>query len=224
MTQTTQRRGTRVAQVTRTLREAIAAGSYAVGDRLPSEAQLTERFGVSRTVVREAIASLRADGLVQPRQGAGVFVTAPRPKGANSLAADGDDELIEVLELRMALETEAARLAALRRSVQQAAEIARCAEASADPTGDVAQKDFAFHAAIAAATNNPKFLSVLEMISPEPLPKTGVGPSVIAASAAEHSDIAEAIAEGNSELARATMRGHLEASLARLRARLRQEA
>ena len=66
--------GTLVGKVSEALREAIRSGEFAPGDKLPSEAQLTEHHGVSRTVVREAIALLRNDGLVLPRQGAGVFV------------------------------------------------------------------------------------------------------------------------------------------------------
>src|SRR5688572_587701 len=65
---------TLVVQVSNTLRNAILGGKYHPGEKLPSEAKLTEAHGVSRTVVREAIAALRADGLVEPRRGAGVFV------------------------------------------------------------------------------------------------------------------------------------------------------
>lgn len=66
-----------MAAVVAALREQIVGGRFAVGEKLPSEARLTEAFSVSRTVIREAIATLRADGLVEPRQGAGVFVLAP---------------------------------------------------------------------------------------------------------------------------------------------------
>ena len=100
-----------VAEVVLQLREQIENGSFSVGDRLPSEAQLTDAFSVSRTVVREAIATLRADGLVEPRQGAGVFVLEPETTGLRPfqiIDADKISSIIEVLELRAAVEMEAA--------------------------------------------------------------------------------------------------------------------
>ena len=87
------------------LRQQIAAGTYPPGSRLPSEAQMTRDFEVSRTVVREAVASLRADGLVEPRQGAGVFVLAP-PAPVDLPFQNIDfvriSSMIELLELRTA--------------------------------------------------------------------------------------------------------------------------
>ena len=115
-----------VAEVVARLREKIEGGEFAVGDRLPSEAQLTEAFSVSRTVVREAIATLRADGLVEPRQGAGVFVLEPAAtvlRPFQIVDVDKISSIIEVLELRTALEMEAAALAAARRSPAQEEEI-----------------------------------------------------------------------------------------------------
>lgn len=100
--------GTLVSQLADTLRQAIAAGQFAPGARLPSEAQLTEAHGVSRTVVREAIASLRADRLVEARQGAGVFVLEPRPGAQQAMLSLNHIDLaqvssmIELLELRTA--------------------------------------------------------------------------------------------------------------------------
>jgi len=113
---------TLVAQVTDALRSQIAKGRYHPGDRLPSEARLTQEFGVSRTVVREAIAALRSDGLVEPRQGAGVFLleqaaSARRPFQQVDLTRVSS--LIEMLELRTAVEGDASALAALRRSPGQ---------------------------------------------------------------------------------------------------------
>lgn len=96
------------------LREQIAAGAYSPGSRLPSEAQMTKEFGVSRTVIREAVASLRADGLVAPHQGAGFFV--PAPPAPVELPFQNIDfvrisSMIELLELRTAVVAEAAALA-----------------------------------------------------------------------------------------------------------------
>ena len=105
--------GTLVQRLGDTLRKAIAAGQFPPGSKLPSEAQLSEAHGVSRTVVREAIASLRADRLVEARQGAGVFVLTPQdPPPAPLLIGNIDlarvSSMIELLELRTAVEVEAA--------------------------------------------------------------------------------------------------------------------
>ncbi|NIB59842.1 FadR/GntR family transcriptional regulator, partial [Agrobacterium tumefaciens] len=113
---------TLVVKVSEELRSQIAKGRYKTGDRLPSEAQLTQEFGVSRTVVREAIASLRSDGLVEPRQGAGVFVLEPAPverRPFHNVDLARVSSLIEMLELRTAVEGDAAGLAAIRRSPAQ---------------------------------------------------------------------------------------------------------
>ncbi len=114
-------RGSRtlVSRLGETLRQAIATGQFPPGSRLPSEAQLTEAHGVSRTVVREAIASLRADRLVEARQGAGVFVLEPSSAvqpvmlSLSNIDLARVSSMIELLELRTAVEVEAAGLAAI---------------------------------------------------------------------------------------------------------------
>src|SRR3954471_24448618 len=113
-------RKTLSSQVVETLRREIEDGDYAAGDKLPAEPVLVERFGFSRTVIREAIAALRADGLVESRHGVGVFVLGPRqrPEGLElfTQATDKISDIIEELELRIGIEVEAAGLAALRSS------------------------------------------------------------------------------------------------------------
>lgn len=106
----------------------IHSGRYALGTKLPTEHELIAAFGVSRTVVREAIAALRARGLLTTRQGSGVFVSSISdkvpygidPEGLGSLA-----KVIEVMELRMAVEIEAAALASKRASKRQVAVMAQ---------------------------------------------------------------------------------------------------
>ncbi|ERM03028.1 hypothetical protein Q644_13465, partial [Brucella intermedia 229E] len=94
--------GNLVAKVSEQLRRSIQSGEITPGTKLPSEARLTESFGVSRTVIREAIAALRADRLVEARQGAGVFVLEPQPPETvpfQNLDYDGRNALIvKVLE------------------------------------------------------------------------------------------------------------------------------
>src|SRR3546814_17048241 len=104
--------GTLVGNLANALREAILSGEYKIGDKLPSSAQLTVEYGVSRTVVREAVAALQADGLVEPRQGSGIFVVEPSKVGNQpfpDLAYKKISTVLELLELRDAVELEAAR-------------------------------------------------------------------------------------------------------------------
>ena len=138
----------------------IDTGVLEPGSRLPTEQQLSTKLGVSRNVIREAIAQLRADGLVEARQGVGAFVLAPEQRAAiridrQALQEAGNIE--RLFELRSILETEAARLAATRSSSVQLSAIKghldrmsgeeRWEEGSIDA-------DLAFHREIALATDN----------------------------------------------------------------------
>ncbi|TRW95701.1 FadR family transcriptional regulator [Paracoccus sp. M683] len=230
-----QQRPTLVVRVQDSLRARIADGQFAPGDRLPSEAQLTREFGVSRTVVREAIAALRSDGLVEPRQGAGVFVLEPPVTPALPFA-DLDlarvSSLIEMLELRAAVEGDAAGLAALRRSPAQEEVIVdafdrlRRLAAEGQPTADA---DFAFHLAIADASNNPRFSELLRLLGTTLIPRRAanagadplVAPEYARVLDAEHEAILKAIQDGDETAARQAMRRHLKNSQARYREYLR---
>jgi DNA-binding FadR family transcriptional regulator len=234
-------RGSRtlVSQLGDALREAIKGGQFPPGSRLPSEAQLTEAHGVSRTVVREAIAALRADRLVEARQGAGVFVleqSAAGPQPAPLSLQDIDlarvSSMIELLELRTAVEVEASGLAAVRRSPAQEEVILErhyavraCLEAS-KPTSEA---DFALHLAIAEATNNPRFREFLTMIGRSVIPRAVLRPDDSEKDQAayikliddEHKAIVSAISDGDEEAAREAMRSHLRGSQLRYRTILR---
>ena len=216
------------------LRQQILDGDYAPGDRLPTEPVLVARFGYSRTVIREAISALRADGLVDSRHGVGVFVLSPkRPNEDLDLfrqATDKISDIIEELELRVGVEVEAAGLAAMRASPAQEAEILslvdefRALVKRGEPTDDA---DFAFHMAIAQATNNTRFRSFLEHIGKRIIPRVkfrtvmgGVDPlpnrdGVILK---EHEAVADAISGRDQEGARDAMRRHLQGGIKRYRA------
>ena len=112
------RRETLTSQLVKSLTERVTRGELRPGDKLPSEQELIEAFGVSRTVVREAISSLRAAGLVATQQGVGAFVqqaALTQPFRIDETALNLLKEVINVLELRIGLEAEAAALAAQRR-------------------------------------------------------------------------------------------------------------
>ncbi len=229
-------RGGLVKQVGDTLRREIGSGRFEVGDKLPSQAELSVRLGVSRTVVREAIASLQADGLLKARQGAGVFVTArSSPAGRIFQAIDHAriSSMLEMLELRSAVEIEAAGLAALRRSPAHEEAIFRAHHAAAEliAGGQLsAQADLAFHCAIAAATNNPRFVEFLDLLGQSAIPRTAMpaadGAPLVAPEldslAEEHRRIAQAISASDEAEAREAMRVHLKGSQQRYRRLIRE--
>ncbi|KAA2314316.1 FadR family transcriptional regulator [Pseudooceanicola sediminis] len=227
-----------VASVAGHLRSQITDGAFQPGDKLPSESQLTTEFSVSRTVIREAIATLRADHLVEPRQGAGVFVLPPLEEVQRPFQMVDSariSQILEMLELRVAVEMEAAYLAASRRSpaqeeaiYQAEAEIRRHA-AAGEATSEA---DLTFHLAIADASNNPRFREFLELLGIALIPRaklqgdgnTRSPESYIAMISAEHRAIADAIATGEADAARDAMRHHLKGSQERYRALIRNTA
>jgi GntR family transcriptional regulator, transcriptional repressor for pyruvate dehydrogenase complex len=144
----------------------ITGGKLAPGSRLPTEQEMIATTGVSRTVVREAVAALRAEGLVVTRQGVGAFVTANprRPFRLEEGELHSLREVIGVMELRTGVEVEAAGIAAERASAADFASMRQAYEALEQAiTGGHSgvDQDFAFHHSIAAATENPQFVRFL---------------------------------------------------------------
>ncbi|WP_442680143.1 FadR/GntR family transcriptional regulator [Sphingomonas sp. ASY06-1R] len=203
--------------ITRALEQAIEVGRYRPGDRLPSERELSDQFGVSRPVVREAIIVLELRGLVQRRHGAGVYVA---PKASLQLSPpDEADGPFEVTEARRLLEGEVAALAASAASDQQIAELeailARIGDMRSDqPTRERA--DRAFHVALARATGNDVLVGLVETLWDKryqsPLcvyffsraREAGIQPPVD-----EHRLVLDAIRARDPDAARRAMRDHL---------------
>lgn len=225
-------------KVIASLRQEIESGQREPGSKLPTEPVLTERFGVSRTVIREAIAALKADGLLEPRQGAGVFVLAPEARNTDKSFFAVDyaqvSDVLEILELRMAVEIEAAGLACMRSSVAQQAKIFEAMEKmeqalrQGTPTE---QADFEFHSAIAAATNNRRFAEFLEHLGDKTIPRAQLRrrpPEVedqknyMQMIMGEHRRIYDAIAARDDDAARKAMRDHLSLSQTRYQKLLTQ--
>jgi GntR family transcriptional regulator, transcriptional repressor for pyruvate dehydrogenase complex len=219
----------------------IASGRLSPGSRLPTEQQLTAALGVSRTVVREAVAVLRAEGLVETRQGVGAFVMGDvqrrpfriDPDGLHSIA-----EVVEVMELRTGVEVEAAGIAAERVNTQARGRVAKSLKAieAAIARGEAAiDEDFAFHQAIAQATGNPHFSRFLEFLGHLLIPRQSVRVGLkrgqhqrnyLQRIQKEHREIAKAIAAGDVTGARRAMRRHLQGSrhrYQRLTAGLKQD-
>ncbi|MDB5875002.1 MAG: FadR family transcriptional regulator [Ramlibacter sp.] len=202
------------------------------GDKLPTESEIMKSYGVSRTVVREALSRLQAGGLVETRHGIGTFVLEPRP--GQGFGIDPADiatavDVMAVLELRISLETESAGLAAQRRTPAQLAEMRAALdafEANVGGAGDAVSPDFRFHLAIANATANRYFADIMSHLGATVIPRTRINSSRVAREDLpqylrrvnrEHEEIFSAIARGDAESARAAMRIHLTNSRERLR-------
>jgi DNA-binding FadR family transcriptional regulator len=163
----TARRTGLIDQVIDQLREQIIAGTWPIGNRIPTEAELAQLTGTSRNTVREAVQSLVHAGLLERRQGSGTYVLAASElAGAMSRRVAGAHQH-HVLEVRRALEVGAARLAAQRRTredVDQMRELlaARNAAAARNDLAAVAKNDLDLHRAIGQAAHNPVLTDLYE--------------------------------------------------------------
>ena len=219
-------------QLVEALGQRIREGQLAPGDKLPTESAIVAEFGVSRTVVREAISKLQASGLVETRHGVGTFAlgvgdAAPFSIGPQQMGTLRD--VIAVLELRIGVETEAAALASLRRQAVhlQAMRLALDAfERAVEEGGDAVAADFLFHSEVARATQNEHFASVMATLGAAIIPRARLGIAGAADDArrdylrkvnAEHESIFDAITAQDAEAARAAMRTHLANSRERRR-------
>lgn len=199
----------------------IAVGNYQPGEQLPTEHKLADALGVSRNVVREAISQLRADGVVQARQGVGAFVMKPERRSAirldsETLKADGSME--RLFELRGILEIEAAGLAAERRSKENLQRIKKAlnrmggAERWEDGSIDA---DLEFHREVARATGNNYIYTFVCFICEQIRRSIHIArftnplSELVEINVAEHVRIYEALRAGDIEAARQTMRNHI---------------
>jgi DNA-binding FadR family transcriptional regulator len=223
------------------LAEQIKSGRLAPGARLPTEQALTRAARVSRTVVREAVAALRAEGLVITRQGVGAFVSADPQQAPFRIEPERMQtlpDILNVMELRLGVEIESAGLAAERASKAQVRTISNALNAieEASAAGKSAvDEDLAFHRAIAHATGNAEFPRFLQFIGRHLIPRRTVSglpermggqKAYLALIQEEHRRIFEAIRDRDAGAAREAMRRHLTRSLERYRklAAERQEA
>lgn len=213
------------------LGEKIRSGQLRPGDKLPAESAVMQGYGVSRTVVREALSMLQAGGLVETRHGIGTFVLAPRPTGIFRLDASDvaqSVDVLAVLELRISLETESAGLAARRRTVEQLAAMREALDdfgRDMEAGGDTVAHDFRFHLQIAQATGNPYFADIMRHLGTTIIPRTRIAAirtqdprgEYLGRVNREHEEIYAAIARQDADSARAAMRIHLTNSRERLR-------
>lgn len=209
----------------------VELGELTPGDRLPTEQQLAETHGVSRTVVREAVHQLRSQGVLVSRQGSGVYVATPAPN--KSLAFDPQvlgslTAVVQIVEVRRALEGEIAALAAERASRAQIASMRRALrgiEQAVAAGGDGVDEDLVFHRTVADASCNPQFsrlLGFLEQYLREAMRVTRDNearhPDFGAAVRKEHQAIFDAIAARDADAARQLATRHMELAASRLEA------
>lgn len=217
-------------QVAEQLAVEIRRGGLAPGDKLPTEARLVEQFGVSRTVVREAVSRLKSLGLVDSRQGSGVFVTANAtfaPLQFEARQAASQEAVIQMVELRRALEAEVAALAAQRRTSADMKRVRVAVKALDDAVqkgGNGVREDVQFHRAIAEAARNPFLLQTLEYLGQFLHGATQVTRANEARRLDfaqqvqnEHAAIVQALEAGNAEAARHAAAGHMGNAIVRIR-------
>lgn len=204
------------------LKQRILDGSLSPGAKLPSESELIEEYAVSRTVVREAVTRLRAEGLVETFKGRGSYVLAlPAPTSftVEASAIRSQADVLAVIDFRLGIEGEAAYLAARDHSPAAATAVRDALDAfSAAGPEEAVEADFAFHRAVAAASGNRFYLDLLDSLGPMMimLPRTRLPDEFSLTDAThvdrvrrEHDNVAAAVIAGDADTARAAMRVHL---------------
>lgn len=219
------------AHVMYTLGTAIVGGVYKEGQILPGDAELIDQFGVSRTVLREALKTLSAKGLVEARARVGTRVL-PRARW-NMFDSDvllwhlesgiSFDFIASLAEVRMAVEPDAAALAAERRTEAQANELMDWLERMArkgQSAEDFARADVGFHRVVAQASGNPFMVSLSNVVEIALMASFTISSPVEGGAAFDkavrlHRNIAEAIVAGDPELARVAMRQAIQSGVDR---------
>lgn len=209
------------------MRALIMQGKWTPSSRLPSEAELSRQFNVSRPIIRQALAALRDEGLILSRQGSGSFVQAgvvPAPTEPKvqfpQLTSVADLE--SFLNFREGIESEAAAIAARRHTEAQLSDL-RAAATRLGALANLPEGDYEFHRAVAAATDNPFYLNSLESLRSHimfGLSITwtfGSGQGDFQHTVQQHhTNIVDAIAARDADVAREAMRLHLQWARAKL--------
>ena len=203
-------------QAAELLLDRIRSGEWGLGEKLPGETTLAPQLGVGRSTLREAIRQLAGRGVLASRQGAGVFVTAlDAPEDWDTVLRRAG--IVAVIEARIAIETEAAALAAARRTPADLRAIRRALSERAAHRSDIeghVDADTAFHRTIVAAAHNPVLLDLFDSFTPR-LREAMIEMLRIRREFGDdvdhdaHVDQAEAIADRDEQAAAARSRAHL---------------
>ncbi|MGG4604967.1 FadR/GntR family transcriptional regulator [Paenalcaligenes sp. Me131] len=209
------------AMIARQIYEKVAQGLLKAGDRLPTESELSESFGVSRTVVREAIAQLRHEGLVETRRGVGAFITEPERRQflrLDDLSLNDPESFRSLFQLRSVLEVEAAGLAAQHHTEEEMVRIddALNRMIHADKwSDDGVVADLDFHHEVASATGNEYFPLFIGFISEKMHQAMNTSRTyyerdeIVKITIDEHVAVRDAIAKRDVEGARKAMEAHI---------------
>jgi GntR family transcriptional repressor for pyruvate dehydrogenase complex len=203
------------------IEEAILSGNLKVGEKLPSEQELADQFGVSRNILREALRDIKARGLVEIKNGAGIYITKPTSADVegmlNRVVVLSDSVIKDYYEVRFALEVMACELAAQRISKEEIQELKNIYDAmkkNISTRDELTRLDFEFHNIITKATNNNLFCSFLQPL--QNIMTYMFNQSYSAASQKEalegHNNILAALIKKKPELAREAMINHLRNS------------
>ncbi len=209
----------------------IDSGALRPGQKLPTESEIVREQGVSRTVVREAISKLQAAGKVATRHGIGTFVLDNSNKsnfGIKAATVTTIRDVLAILELRIGIETEAAALAAIRHTPEHLQEMRGALDSFRDHLASgkaTVGPDFRFHLAIARATGNEYFWSILNHLGSSLIPRSRFPINerqpdereYLVRISNEHEDTYGAVARRDAEAARAAIRNHLSNSRERMR-------
>ncbi|MCW2270494.1 HTH-type transcriptional regulator LutR [compost metagenome] len=225
-----QRPDTLVERVVGAIRAEIDSGRLAAESRLPTEQQLAEQLNVSRSVVREAVAQLKADGVLIARRGLGSYISqTPTGTVFRFPSAQGrSPDLVQMFEVRLWIETQAASVAAQRRDAADLARMNTALQEMLDKRSDfaaAAAADVAFHRAIAEASKNDYFIAFHDFLRGQlaAARRTAWENSAVhsvggsADANREHQALYQAIADGDRQAAAACAEAHLRASAKRLK-------
>ncbi|GAB2635851.1 FadR/GntR family transcriptional regulator [Prescottella soli] len=214
-------------QVADQLRRRLQAGEWEIGSKLPGETTLATELGVGRSTIREALRMLAGQGMLRARQGAGVFVDRTEPEVDGWEGVLQREAIAAVVEVRAAIEIEAARLAALRATDADVAAMRRALELRADaadaPDREFVEADIAVHRSVVAAAHNPVLSELFETFVPrladamtEMIALLGLRHRDTEPDADEHAALVDAIAAGDVDEAARVSRAHLEGMAADL--------
>jgi GntR family transcriptional regulator, transcriptional repressor for pyruvate dehydrogenase complex len=208
-------------QIVQQIEQRIVTGELKVGDQLPSERELAEQFGVSRTAVREAIKALCEKGLVEILVGRGTFITNGTSDVVRHtldllMKVDSSNGFMNMVEVREIMEPEIAALAATRITDEYIAAMQDALdkmEAAIDNVEEFVEADLDFHLALAEATQNPIIPALLDPII-DLLREQRISTTQIKGVAQHgqynHKIIIEAVKRRDPEAAREAMKRHLE--------------
>ena len=208
-------------QLAERIRHLILKGSLNPGDRLPTERNLARDYGVSRTVVREAVKALQQDGLIEVKAGLGTFVVDATGQAVVQslhllMSLNLNDNMADVVEIREILEVEMANLAAARATpmdIDQMQSAVAIMDENLDNVCEFIRQDHAFHLALARATQNavmPLLISSIVDLLQRSRSRTALVDGSLERGQAHHKQILQAIRQGDAAGAQTAMQLHLE--------------